>query len=403
MSAVTVTKRRKSQVANVLESKTAKTIYGDDFQTPEYTIKDILGAIPKSCYERSLVKSFGYLFRDLFFIGLFGYLAVSYIHLLPWASARFVAWAVYTFVQGLFGVGCWILAHECGHGAFSDYRFVNDTVGWIVHSSLLVPYHSWRLSHSKHHKATGNMQRDMAFVPFNKEEFAKFRGITVLAESAEDTPIVSLYYLIVHQLFGWISYLTINASGQSYPDHSVFAVNHFNPKSPIFDKKDFWDIVVSDIGLGLALSTLYFSAQKWGYMTVFVMYVIPWFWVHHWLVQITFLQHTDPRMPHYDNSEWNFCRGASATIDREFGFIGKHIFHDIIETHVLHHFVSRIPFYNAREGTAAIRKVMGKNYVKDNSNFIASLYKVFRSCQYVEGNDGVFMFRNLNNIGSNSQ
>jgi fatty acid desaturase len=403
MSAVTVTKRRKSQVATVLESKTAKTMFGEEFHTPEYTIKDILDAIPKHCYERSLIRSFGYLFRDLFFIGLNGYVAVSYIHLIPSAPARFVAWTLYTFIQGLLGVGCWILAHECGHGAFSDYRFVNDTVGWFVHSALLVPYHSWRLSHSKHHKATGNMQRDMAFVPFKKEEFTRFRGITVLAEAAEDTPIMSIYFLLAHQLFGWVAYLATNASGQLYPGRSVFAVNHYNPKSPIFDKKDFWDIVISDLGLGLVLAALYFSAEKWGYWTVFVMHIVPWFWVHHWLIQITFLHHTDHRMPHYDNEDWNFCRGASATIDREFGFIGKHVFHDIIETHVLHHFVSRIPFYNAREATEAIKKVMGSSYVKDDSNFVTSLYTVFRSCQYVEGDNGVYMYRNKNNIGVNGK
>ena len=81
--------------------------------------------------------------------------------------------------------------------------------------------------------------------------------------------------------------------------------------------------------------------------------------VNHWLVFITYLQHSDPQMPHYEASQWTFARGAAATIDREFGFVGKHIFHDIIETHVLHHYVSRIPFYNAREASEAIKKLWG--------------------------------------------
>ena len=25
--------------------------------------------------------------------------------------------------------GLWILAHECGHGAFSDYQNINDFIG----------------------------------------------------------------------------------------------------------------------------------------------------------------------------------------------------------------------------------------------------------------------------------
>ncbi len=39
--------------------------------------------------------------------------------------------------------GVWVVAHECGHGAFSDWQPVNDGVGLVLHSCLLVPYFSW--------------------------------------------------------------------------------------------------------------------------------------------------------------------------------------------------------------------------------------------------------------------
>lgn len=43
---------------------------------------------------------------------------------------------------------------------------INNSVGMVLHSLLLVPYHSWRISHSRHHKATGHMSRDQ--VTFEK-------------------------------------------------------------------------------------------------------------------------------------------------------------------------------------------------------------------------------------------
>ncbi|ANB12763.1 putative delta-12 fatty acid desaturase [Sugiyamaella lignohabitans] len=397
MSSVTVTQRRPSSHQPQKPSfKKAINTYGEEFIAPQFTIKEILDAIPPECYKRSLPRSLGYVIRDGIFIGLFGYLAISYIHLIPWLSVRVLAWAAYTIVQGLFGTGWWVLAHECGHGAFSDYKWANDTVGWVLHSFLLVPYHSWRISHSKHHKATGHLTRDMVFVPKEKETFFSIRGIKA---NAEDTPIVTLYGLILQQTFGWLMYLTTNVTGQKYPTRSKWVTNHYVPSSPIFDKKDFYDIIISDIGIGLTLGGLYYSIQRWGLSTVILMYVLPWMWVNHWLVHITYLQHTDPRLPHYDADEWSFARGAAATVDRDFGFIGKHILHDIIETHVLHHYVSRIPFYNGRKGTEAIKKVLGKHYVKDESNFITSLYRVARSCQFIEGDNGIKMFRNINNIG----
>jgi omega-6 fatty acid desaturase (delta-12 desaturase) len=127
-------------------------------------------------------------------------------------------------------------------------------------------------------------------------------------------------------------------------------------------------------------------------------------------VAITFLQHTDPTLPHYEASSWNFARGAAATIDREFGFIGRSLLHGIIETHVLHHFVSTIPFYHADEATEAIKPVMGKHYradVKDGSiGFLKSLWNSARMCQWVEPMEGaegeakgVLFFRNRNGLG----
>jgi omega-6 fatty acid desaturase (delta-12 desaturase) len=61
--------------------------------------------------------------------------------------------------------GLWVIAHECGHGGFSDSTLVNDIVGWVVHSGLLVPYFSWKISHGRHHAATNNLLRDEVFVP----------------------------------------------------------------------------------------------------------------------------------------------------------------------------------------------------------------------------------------------
>lgn len=118
-------------------------------------------------------------------------------------------------------------------------------------------------------------------------------------------------------------------------------------------------------------------------------------------VAITFLQHTDASMPHYDNNTWNFARGATATIDRDLGFIDTHLFHDIIGTHVCHHLVSTIPFYHAGEASQHIKKVMGQHYKADvKTPFWTAFWKNQRSCKFVEESEGmegsgVYMYRNL--------
>lgn len=390
--------KRSGNVATLTEKLTAVDTYGNEFEAPDYTIKDILSVIPAHCYERRTLESMYYVFRDIAAMVAIGYAANTYIPALPNTGLRFAAWTAYTLVQGLFGTGLWVLAHECGHLAFSDSKLVNDTVGWVLHSYWLVPYFSWKFSHSKHHKATGHMGRDMVFVPKTREQFVKSRHASVLEEVALDSPLVSLYSLVTQQLFGWIMYLFTNVTGQKAAP-TGWGMNHFNPASAIFEKDQYWYIVMSDIGILTQLFVLYTWYKNYGAFNVLVNWVIPYIGVNHWLVFITFLQHSDPEMPHYEADQWNFARGAAATIDREFGFVGKHIFHDIIETHVLHHYCSRIPFYNAREASEAIKKVMGKHYRYTDENMWVSLWKSARWCQFVEGDNGLLMYRNVNGFG----
>lgn len=391
--------QKRGNVSGFTDKTTAIDTFGNTFEAPDYSIKDILSAIPAHCYERRLTESFYYVFRDIFLMATVGYLANTFIPLIPNQIARFLAWAVYINVQGLIGTGIWVLAHECGHQAFSDYGWVNDTVGWVLHSYLMVPYFSWKYSHGKHHKATGHLTRDMVFVPKTKDQFLKVHKANSLEEILEDAPIYTLYSLVAQQLFGWWIYLATNVTGQQLTDVPAWKKNHFNPSSVIFEKRDYWFIILSDIGMLLQSIVLYNWYQTFGGFNLLVNWFLPYVLVNHWLVFITFLQHSDPKMPHYQAEQWTFARGAAATIDREFGFVGQYIFHDIIETHVLHHYVSRIPFYNSREASEAIKKVMGKHYMHSDENMFKALWNSGRLCQFVDGDNGVMMYRNVNGLG----
>ncbi|KAI1858494.1 uncharacterized protein JN550_012627 [Neoarthrinium moseri] len=401
--------------------------YGNEFSIPDYTIKDIHDAIPKHCFERSAVKGLYYVFRDIVLLGTTFYVFNTYVtpENIPQTPIRAALWGLYTVMQGLFATGVWVLAHECGHQSFSTSKILNDTVGWVLHSSLLVPYFSWKISHGKHHKATGHMERDMVFVPRTREQQATRLGKLVheLAELGEETPIVTLIHLLGQQLIGWPNYLLTNVTGHNYHERQregrgknkrngfLGGVNHFDPSSPLYEAKDAKLIVLSDLGLGITITALVYLTKAFGFQNMLVWYFIPYLWVNHWLVAITFLQHTDPTLPHYTGASWTYVRGAAATIDREFGFIGRQLLHGIIETHVLHHYVSTIPFYNADEATEAIKKVMGRHYRADTKNgsigFLQAMWRSARWCQWVEPSEGatgegkgVLFFRNRNGLGT---
>lgn len=390
--------------SKVTPNLTAKDLNGNTFKAPDYTIGDIIKCIPKECFERPLLKSLSFVARDIACLFAFGYLAQTFIPQIPSKELRFAAWTTYTIVQSFPMVGLWILAHECGHQAFSQYGWINDFVGWILHSYCGNPYFSWKFSHKKHHQHTGHIDKDMVFIPPRANEWKMFRGIKKFSECAADTPLYTIGVLLVQQIVGFQTYLLIDATGQPHPElmdkwYGRLWTSHFNPMAPIFDKGDGKFILISDLGLGIVGYAVYQWIQHFGWFHCFVHWFIPYMLVNHWIVFLTYLQHTDVTLPHYEDSEWNFARGAAATIDREFGFVGWFFFHDIIETHVCHHYVSRIPFYNARKATKAIKELVGDNYAYSDENMFVTLWKSLRSCEFVEGDNGILMYRNHNGYG----
>jgi len=407
-----------ADVPETTEEAQHLTLDGKAFTLPTFTMAQIHAAIPPHCFKPSTIRSLAYVARDILYTSVLIYLATSYIPLIPSASLRFLAWAAYTTLQGFVFTGIWILAHECGHGAFSKSKYLNWTVGLILHSFLLVPFHSWRLSHSQHHKATGNMERDTAFVPHTRQSWLERNfgekakdNLVEFAELAEDSPIVSLWNCIIHQVLGWPGYLLMNLTGQEYGGASGMKLSHFyfGEDSVFYKKNELGLIALSDVGVAVMIGALIWAGQVFGSWEVIVLWGVPWLWVNNWIVAITFLQHTDASMPHYSNKTWTFARGATATIDRDLGFIDTHLFHDIIGTHVCHHLVSTIPFYRAGEASVHIRKVMGEHYKADvKTPFWTAFWRNQRTCKFVEESkgqegSGVYMFRNLYNREGETQ
>ncbi len=140
-------------------------------EPPKFTLATIKDAIPSHCFQRSFFASMKHLVADLSLIAVIFYLGswIGHPSLPQWSS--YLLWPLYWYVQGSLFTGVWVMAHECGHQAFSESEFINNTVGTICHSLLLVPYHSWRISHGKHHSNTGSCDNDEVFAPNTRSDW----------------------------------------------------------------------------------------------------------------------------------------------------------------------------------------------------------------------------------------
>ena len=273
--------------------KTRLTAVADVKPVPD--VKTLRDAIPAKCFERSLIRSFSYVVRDLVVVSSLFYSAVWLSRVDAPLFVTIPLWALYSFVQGLFFTGLWILAHDCGHDSFSDNLTINATTGWFLHSMLLVPFFSWKFSHARHHRYHNHMEKDTVFVPHRKSEAEARKTEPTIMEkimdhTAADTPIVTIGALAFHQLLGWPAYIFMNAGAgiksltkSDRLSTSSYKQSHLDPTAPVFTPSEAPFVALSNLGLLITMGVLYQASKSVGGWTVLLAYGLPYLWMNHWI------------------------------------------------------------------------------------------------------------------------
>jgi len=312
-----------------LKEKKGKKIRSNDSQDLQNlpSLLEIKKSIPSECFRSTISKSFQYVALDVFLV-VSTFLIMRAISDIPIVSL--VMWPIYWFFQGTFFWAIFVLGHDCGHGSFSRYVFLNDFVGTLLHSFILVPYHFWRISHKSHHKNTGNFEKDEIFYPEptdpkeeRKPEFLDFHD--------------NYFFLGL----GFLFYL--------FAGYSPRAHSHLNPWDPMF-APHFWQVMTSLLSWIFMLEILVSLGWIFGWGKLMGYYGIPWLIFASWLVITTFLQHSEPEiLPWFSSQKWNYVIGNLSSIDRDYGFFQEITHH--IGTHQIHHLFPMVPHYNLTKAT----------------------------------------------------
>ncbi|KZV62144.1 hypothetical protein PENSPDRAFT_642592 [Peniophora sp. CONT] len=377
------------------------------FTLPQTTLADIHSAVPKHFFEKSTATGLYYVLRSVTWVVVFYRLALH----IPLATtylvnigmhpslvyvARIMFWAAYWWWQGVAFAGLWCLGHEAGHGTIADYSWVNTSIGFVLHTFLLVPYYSWRATHHAHHKTVGSIEREENYVPRTRSDFAlpaeNIAHVTDYHDVFEETPIYTLGRMILMQLLGWQAYLCFNTLGSpSYPE----GTNHFSTNSPLFKDHQRRGVAISNLGLTVVSCILIEYSRAVGGWAFFKLYFVPYLLANHWIVMLTFLHHTDPTLPHYREKQWTWLRGALATVDRPLlGWVGRHFLHNVSHDHVSHHLFSSIPFYNQPQVTEILKNVLKHDYNYDSTNSFKALWRSFTECIFIEDDGDVVFYKN---------
>ncbi|KAJ7141609.1 linoleoyl phosphatidylcholine delta-12 acetylenase [Mycena filopes] len=361
-----------------------------------WSLKEIRRAIPAHCFRRNTTRSILFLCRDLAMAAALWALAARIDPLISVVQPTLALPSLATswWFQGLVFTGIWVIGHECGHGAFSPHRNLNNIIGFLTHSLLWTPYFSWKISHHRHHISHASMERDEVYVPKTRSELKiPPPGTTAFnyTDVFGDTPIFTLFMLIRQQLLAFPAYLLFNSSGQKrYPKWT----NHFSPRSILFTKEQRRAVILSNLGLLGTAVVVYSAVSMYGSVAVIKYYGVPWLAVTHWFIMITYLHHTDPIVPHFRGKEWNFQRGAAATVDRPFlGWQGNFFLHSVARYHVIHHFFPKMPFYHGAEATEALKLFIGEYYTFSDKPVFQALWENYNRCQFVEDEGEVLFYR----------
>jgi omega-6 fatty acid desaturase (delta-12 desaturase) len=323
--------------------------------------------------------------------------------------AWFLGWNLYAFWQGCILTGHWVLAHECGHGAFSPSQTFNDIWGFVMHQALLVPYFAWQYSHAKHHRRTNHIVDGESHVPNVKSEMGlgpqneRHGGYAAIHEAMGDGPF-AMFQIFAHLVIGWPLYLMglastgrLGVDGKKLEDGEI--IDHYRPWSKMFPTKLRMKIAISTLGVIASWYGIYQACVSFGVLPVCLWYIGPLLWNQAWLVLYTWLQHNDPSVPQYGPDEWTWVKGALSTIDRPYG-IFDFFHHKIGSTHVAHHLFHEMPFYKADVATSAIKAYLEPKglYNYDHTPWYLAMWRIARTCHYIDDVEGIQYYRSLEDI-----
>lgn len=349
----------------------------DPAAPPPFKIADIRAAIPAHCWVKNPWRSLSYVVWDVAAVAA---LLAAAVYINSWAF-----WPVYWIAQGTMFWALFVLGHDCGHGSFSDNTTLNNVVGHVLHSSILVPYHGWRISHRTHHQNHGHVEKDESWVPLPENLYKKL-----------DYSTKFLRYKIPFPMFAYPLYLWYRSPGKTG--------SHFNPYSDLFKPNERDLVTTSTICWATMLAFLGVASVVVGPNAMLKLYGVPYLIFVVWLDTVTYLHHHgyDNKLPWYRSKEWSYLRGGLTTVDQDYGVFNK-IHHDI-GTHVIHHLFPQIPHYHLVEATREAKRVLGNYYREPRKSgpvpihLIPTLLKSLNRDHYVSDNGDIVYYETDNKL-----
>jgi acyl-lipid omega-6 desaturase (Delta-12 desaturase) len=327
---------------------------------------------------RDLVKEFStpsgpLLPTILFFVDILGWLGCLAL------VATVSSWEVKVLAglaMGIWGARLFILGHDACHAGFSAHKAVNSWVGRISFLPTLTTFSLWAVGHNVvHHGFTNFAPLDNAWAPLSPVQYAEKSSLQKLLYRAYRSGYFPGLHFMLH--VWW--------AGLFFPNKKAMP----SPR-PVF-RHDSWLVLIFAVAWIGALGAAAAHTQQSFLGLTLVGAVLPFYLSHTILGFITYVHHTRPEIPWFDDKAlWaqaqSFLRGtADVKFPRWANFLG----HNIME-HNAHHVDMRIPFGKLPE---AQEKLLGCTAeLVHTSEFSWSAYfEIARTCKLYDFKKGCWV------------
>lgn len=324
------------------------------------TVGQMRQTMPSELRQRSTLSALSVL-APTWLLYMLGLLAIIYS---PWWLMPLPAMLTSFVIGALF-----VISHDAAHDAFTPRQWINSIVARVCFLPAWHSYTGWVHAHNHvHHGWTNLRTKDYVWSPMSKSEYDRLSFV--------DRALVRLYRSSLGYSF--------------YYMYEVLLKKIFILQPEVRNRKVRWLWVLDDLALvgGIVLqSVAIVELSRWMGITTNPAWLIlgtvllPAFLANYWIGFITYLQHTHPLIPWFDNQEdWSFYMGQiKGTTHTQFSYKINSLIHNVME-HTAHHVDPRIPLYHLPVAQKKLEMAYPGDVVEHKFSF-RTLLRTLRICQ----------------------
>lgn len=314
--------------------------------------------IPKELYKKNVIRAL---------LGFFSSYAVYIGSIVGIAFAPH--WSVVILLLITAGLGGWglhCIAHDCGHGSFSNSKTLNSIVGHLSLIPLLYPFHSWRHVHNMHHGSTNHLEMDTDWRPVSREVYDRM-------------PFTDrMVYLFTRSVGFWAGTL-------HYWWVSAFRTDFYPQARARAD-------VRRSIGFIFAVSLILFPTLWYftGITGVLLYFILPLIATHAWFSITTLMHHTATDVPFLEKENWSL-NGSRILLTTDYLYPKWLLFltHNI-SVHAAHHAAPTVPFYNLPKAQTALKEAF-PGMIREKPFKFKTLWEIVTSCHFYDPKTGYYV------------